>query len=59
MRYGEKIMCNMEDEEGQETPVSVIEYIVHDLKEDELAFHNPLHRRILTEAAPISIIPDL
>ena len=51
VRYGEKIMCNMEDEEGQETPVSVIEYIVHDLKEDELAFHNPLHRRILTEAA--------
>ncbi len=25
--------------------------MVNDLKEDELAFHNPLHRQILTEAA--------
>ena len=43
-------MCNMEDEEGKEIPVSVIEYVVNDLKEDDLAFHNPMHRRILTEA---------
>ena len=50
IRYGEKIMCNMEDEEGKEIPVSVIEYVVNDLKEDDLAFHNPMHRRILTEA---------
>ena len=39
------------NEEGQETPITVTEYIVNDLKEDELAFHNPLHRQILTEAA--------
>lgn len=51
VRYGEKVMCNMTDEEGKEVPVTVIEYIVNDLKEDELSFHNPLHRRILTEAA--------
>lgn len=51
VRYGEKVMCNVTDEEGKETPVTVIEYIVNDLKEDELSFHNPLHRRILTEAA--------
>lgn len=51
VRYGEKVMCNVTDEEGKETPVTVIEYIVNDLKEDELSFHNPLHRRILSEAA--------
>ena len=48
--YGERVMCNVTNEEGQETPITVTEYIVNDLKEDELAFHNPLHRQILTEA---------
>lgn len=51
VRYGEKVMCNVADEEGKEIPVSVIEYVVNDLKADELAFHNPLHRQILTEAS--------
>lgn len=51
VRYGERIMCNVTNEEGEEVPMTVIEYIVNDLKEDELAFHNPLHRQILTEAA--------
>ena len=51
VRYGEKVMCNLTDEEGNEIPVTVIEYVVNDLKEDDLAFHNPLHRQILTEAA--------
>lgn len=50
VRYGEKIMCNLTDEEGNEIPVTVIEYVVNDLKEDELAFHNPLHRQMLSEA---------
>ena len=51
IRYGERVMCNMTDEEGNEVPVTVVEYVINDLKEDELAFHNPLHRRILSEAA--------
>ena len=51
VRYGEKVMCNLTDEEGNEVPVTVIEYVINDLKEDELAFHNPLHRRILSEAS--------
>lgn len=51
VRYGEKVMCNLTDEEGNEVPVTVVEYIINDLKEDELAFHNPLHRRILSEAS--------
>ncbi|WP_071147234.1 DNA primase [Bacteroides ihuae] len=51
IRYGEKIMCEETDEEGNEVPVSVIAYIINDLKQDDLTFHNPLHRRILAEAA--------
>ena len=51
VRYGEYIMCNVSDEEGNEHPITVTEYVVDDLKEDDLAFHNPLHRRILAEAA--------
>ncbi|MDO4163348.1 MAG: DNA primase [Bacteroides sp.] len=51
VRYGEKVMCNTTDEEGNEVPISVIEYVVSDLKEDEIDFHNPLHRQIMTEAA--------
>ncbi len=51
VRYGEKVMCNVPDEEGNEIPVTVTEYVVNDLKEDELAFHNPLHRQMLAEAA--------
>ncbi len=51
IRYGEQILCEMADENENPVPVSVIEYIVGDLKEDDLSFHNPLHRRILSEAA--------
>ncbi len=51
IRYGEKIMCYVEDASGNQVPVSVTEFIMNDLQEDDLAFHNPLHRRILAEAA--------
>ena len=51
VRYGERVMCNVPDDEGHEVPVTVTEYIVQDLQQDELAFHNPLHRRMLQEAA--------
>ena len=33
-------MCNLTDEEGNEIPVTVIEYVINDLKEDELAIRN-------------------
>ncbi len=51
VRYGERVMCNVQNEDGEEVPITVTEYIVNDLKEDDLAFHNPLHRQILSEAA--------
>ena len=34
-------MCYVETEENTETPLTVIEYISMDLKQDELQFHNP------------------
>lgn len=50
IRYGEKVMCYLEDENGAEQPLTVIECISTGLKEDELQFHNALDRRILKEA---------
>lgn len=51
VRYGEKVMCMVNDVQGNEVPMTVIEYIMNDLQTDGLAFHNPLHRQILAEAA--------
>lgn len=50
IRYGEKIMCNVRGENGEDIPVTVTEYIDNDLKQDDLSFHNPVHRKILREA---------
>ena len=50
IRYGEKVMCILEDEEGNEMPLTVTAYISSGLKEDGLQFHNPLHRKVLKEA---------
>ena len=50
VRYGEKCMCYMEDEAGNQFPLTVTEYIARNLKEDDLQFHDALHRRILHEA---------
>lgn len=50
IRYGEKVMCDVEDEEGNLRSLTVIECISFSLKEDELQFHNATHRRILKEA---------
>lgn len=46
VRYGERVMCHNE----AEAPITVIDYVVNDLRNDNLAFHNPLHRQILDEA---------
>ena len=51
IRYGEKVMCYVEDENGKEKPLTVTEYIIDSLKEDGLHFHDALHRKILKEAA--------
>ena len=49
IRYGEKVMCMAEDEEGNEMPVTVAEYIAEGLHNDSLGFHIALHRRVLNE----------
>ncbi len=52
VRYGERVMCNVSiNEDDEEKSITVTEFIVGDLKMDDLAFHNPLHRQILAEAA--------
>lgn len=51
VRYGEKVMCNVEDEEsGKERPLTVAEYVSYALTDDDLSFISPLHQRILDEA---------
>jgi DNA primase len=49
IRYGEKIVCYIE-EEGEEIPLSVVRYISTDLLQDGLQFQNPVHRELLSEA---------
>ena len=49
IRYGEKVMCMAEDEEGNEIPVTVAEYIAEGLHNDSLGFHIALHRRVMNE----------
>ena len=50
VRYGERIMCYVEGEDGEEIALKVTEYIAADLEQDSLQFHDPTHRKILNEA---------
>ena len=50
IRHGEKVMCMLEGENGEEIPLTVIECISSGLRQDNLQFHNPLHRKVLKEA---------
>lgn len=50
VRYGEKVVCEVENEQGGTLPISVAEFIDQSLQEDNLPFYDPLHRQILAEA---------
>jgi DNA primase len=50
VRYGDKIVCYVAGEEGEEISVTVTEFIAADLEQDSLQFHNPIHRTLLQEA---------
>ena len=50
VRYGEKVICIANNENNEETPVSLIAFIYNDLKIDDLNFRTPLHRKIMQEA---------
>ena len=50
IRHGEKVMCTIEDENGQEVPLTVAEYISYSLKDDDIQLQTPVYRLILEEA---------
>lgn len=58
IRYGEHIVCYVEDEQGQEVPFTVVEFIYYALQEDKLNFQVALHQRILNEALEHFREPD-
>lgn len=58
IRYGEHIVCYVEDEQGQEVPFTVVEFIYYALQEDKLNFQVALHQRILDEALEHFREPD-
>lgn len=58
IRYGEHIVCYVEDEQGQEVPFTVVEFIYYALQEDKLNFQVTLHQRILDEALEHFREPD-
>ena len=47
VRYGERVVCHAEGENGEEIPISVADYISMDLEQDGLSFRNPLHQAVL------------
>ena len=50
IRHGEKIMCNIEDDNGDEQPLTVIDYIRLSLEQDDIRLRNATYARILDEA---------
>lgn len=50
VRYGEKIVCEAEDENGNNVPLSVAEFIFYSLAQDGLTFSNPTAQVILDKA---------
>jgi DNA primase len=61
VRYGEKIMCEVENEipeNGLHTtgPITVIEYIHREFQEDELSFLTPLYQQMFTEACESQLL---
>lgn len=50
VRYGEKIMCELTDDEGNVTPVSVIDFISYTLEQDDMVLTDQLFREILRQA---------
>ena len=49
VRHGEKLMCQMLDDDGNEVPLSVIEYIHYSLADDDIKLSDPLYERMLEE----------
>ena len=54
IRFGGYNLGVEELENGETRPVTVAEYIIHDLKEDQITLENPLYDRILKEAGDLA-----
>ena len=47
VRYGGKLMCTFQDEEGQEQDMTVGQFIVGSLQNDGLEFRHPVYKRFV------------
>ncbi len=47
VRYGGKVMCTYQDEEGQEQDMTVGQFIVGSLQNDGLEFRHPVYKRFV------------
>ena len=47
IRYGDQILYTDQDEDQNDTPYSVIDYILADLENDQIQFGHPMYARIL------------
>ncbi|MEE0975778.1 MAG: DNA primase [Muribaculaceae bacterium] len=50
VRYGVMDFCNEIDENGQQYPIKVIDYILRELNVDNITFTNSVYQRMLNEA---------
>lgn len=50
VRYGDLPIFTIVNEEGEEQELNVVEYIIKDLKADDIQFYNPIHRTLLEES---------
>jgi DNA primase len=50
IRYGEKTMCMVKDQQGNSVPLSVIEYVASDMQRDHMKFYNAIFQQILDDA---------
>lgn len=58
IRHGEKVMCYIDDENGNEVPLTVAQYISLSLKDDDIQLQTPIYRQILEEAVEHSHTPS-
>ena len=50
IRSGEQVVGTMEDEKGGQVPITVVEYLMASLVQDELDLADPLNKKLLQEA---------
>ena len=47
VRYGGRVMCTYQDDEGQDQEMTVGQFIVGSLQNDSLEFHHPVYKRFV------------